>query len=333
MRASWRRDSSFRVGFSLVEALVAIGIIAILIALVLPAVQASREAARRTFCANNQRQLILATHSFAAARAGFPRASAGVYVSPDLDNLTSVQCTLLGHMGETPLFNAINVRATCWSLADLGCNATVATRAVATFLCPSDPGSSRGAGGTAPNSYRINLGLGELLGSDSRRVYRFDETGAFIYTRSVLPLAEFRDGMAQTIAFAEKPIGSGGSGAASPFRDWVTHGGPHRVDEWVEACRPLTVMRGANLDAGATWILTGALYTCFFTKMPPNDSVIDCGDNGIGAPGVFTARSYHPGGIEAAMADGSVRWFSQGIDVRVWRALGTRGRGEVISAE
>lgn len=170
-----------------------------------------------------------------------------------------------------------------------------------------------------------------MLGANG--VYHFDESGAFVYSRYELPLAEFRDGTAHTIAFAEKPIGSRETGGASAFRDWVTHGGPHRLDEWVEACRPLTLMHGAHLDAGATWLLSGPLYTGFFTKMPPNDSVLDCGDNGIGAPGVFTARSYHPGGIEAAMADGSVRWFSQGLDVRVWRALGTRGRGEVVSPD
>ena len=81
-------------------------------------------------------------------------------------------------------------------------------------------------------------------------------------------------------------------------------------------------------QAGHTWLLGGGFYTHFYAAAPPNSAVPDCAagtNNGIG---LFTARSYHPGGVNAAMADGSARWFTSTTDTRLWRSHGTRNRGD-----
>ena len=115
----------------------------------------------------------------------------------------------------------------------------------------------------------------------------------------------------------------------SPFRDWYPGGlSPPALgaDEWTEACASsakgtLELQQGA----GATWMLAGVIYTEFTAAAPPNSSVPDCGTSGVvPGPGLFTARSYHPNGVNASMVDGSVRWFPSTTQKGVWRNLGTR---------
>ena len=82
-----------------------------------------------------------------------------------------------------------------------------------------------------------------------------------------------------------------------------------------------------NRDAGRTWLIGIAGYTDFYTAATPNSPIPDCGYLGQGT-GIFAARSHHPGGVNASMADGSVRFFGNGIDPAVWHALGSRSGGE-----
>lgn len=161
--------------------------------------------------------------------------------------------------------------------------------------------------------------------------------GAFGRVGTVLPLAEFVDGMSSTIAFAEKRLGSGPGRPYNPTRDWIdgvgveTPGGM-TADDWVMLCSSLDAgqMGSAQLDAGRYWLLYGARFSTFFASVPPNSAIPDCGNAHINGEGVFAARSYHPGGVNVAMADGSVRWVASSIAVPTWRALGTRDGGEVV---
>lgn len=322
-----------RRGFTLIELLVVIAILGILAGLTLPAVQASREASRRARCLNNLKQLILATHNFESSHGGFPSWTRGS-IAPGMTaaalNSSSLQAQILRELDQVPLYNSINFDIRCVAVEDfpLG-NATSAVQRVDLFLCPSDPGARSGAFG--PNSYRANIGLGEdsiSIDADGAAVHRRIENGAFIGTRRLLPLAGFTDGLSNTVAFSEKPIGSGEGRPYSSFRDWLDSPPASPEEGWVETCSHLEETRGAYLDAGGTWLICGPRYTAFFASVPPNSPTPDCGTVSMHGTGVFAARSYHPGGVNAAMADGSVRWIASGIDARSWRKLGTRNAGD-----
>ena len=329
-------SSASRRGFTLIELLVVIGIIALLVGLLLPAVQASREASRRAHCANNLKQVILATHAFEVVNGGFPTTHFfGLLPRPKgstaLGNY-SVHFRLLPYLEQNDLYNSINMSLPVGAdLVGLEIyHRTAATCALNAFLCPSDPNTMSGP--FAPTSYRACTGLGEMKKRDGLTYVQFE--GAFVppmYGNS-LRLSEISDGLSNTLAFSEKPVGSGSTRTYSPFRDWseVNWNDEMLADQWIVSCsRPVSIK--PKLDAGATWMSAGAIHTHFFATAPPNSLIPDCGivlDDGIG---LFSARSYHPGGVNAAMADGSVRWFSSGTQMRLWRSLGTRAGGEVVS--
>ncbi len=315
-----------RRGFTLIEVLVVLGVIALLVALLLPAVQQARESARRTQCVNNLKQLGLALHAFEAGHGGFPPA-----VSSDWPpnggrgvDYFSPHSVLLPHLEQASLYQAINFETQCLRTEDLDReNATAARQALAEFVCPSDSDPS---GPHGVNSYRANLGL--HVSHVVNGSFWPANDGAFVFDRPILPLSAFRDGLSNTLAFAEKPVGSG-EGRYQPFRDWLlVPGAGGTADQSYAACSRLSTAQGAQLDGGRTWLLAGAIYTGFFTSAPPNSRVPDCGDPSSNGSGLFAARSYHPGGVHAALCDGSVRWFPSTIDPVTWRGLGTRAGGE-----
>lgn len=323
-RAPARRSQ--RRAFSLIELVVVVGVLCVLMALLLPAVQAAREAARRAQCANHLHQMVLAAHEFESVHGGFPCVGSDqLPILPLPFNFTSVHSALLPYLEQRATFDAINFTTMCCSLEEIASrgNATAARQVISVFLCPSDPDARTRDPDYAPNSYRTNTGLGEL------RPYRDGwiavHDGAFDPTRATMPLGELRDGLSNTLAFSEKPVGSGPARAYHPFRDWIEDSfRGSTADDWIAICssprRPLVLMT----NSGATWLLPEQIYTEFYTKQPPNGPVPDCGGFGVSGRGLFTARSYHPGGVNAALADGSVRFFGNEIDVRTWRALGTR---------
>jgi prepilin-type processing-associated H-X9-DG protein len=332
-----------RFAFTVVEVLVVIGIIGVLAGLTLPAVQAAREAARRVHCENNLRQLALATNSFATARGGFPSQVTYRELSPPPNlklNHASLHCQLLLYLEQTQIFNTINFDLpTAFPPGAVQPeNVTAAAHTISTFLCPSDPLTRSLPYGC--QSYRGNVGLGELLWLDVNRNgipgFVGGGGGAFGAPGSILRLSAFRDGMSNTIAYAEKRTGSG-AGAYHPARDWIANvysspGQNTTADDWVAMCSnlPSSAVLDARLDSGRNWLLYGSIYSTFYTSVPPNSHVPDCGNTSSSGDGIFAARSYHGGGVNAAMADGSVRYFKSSIAVRVWRALGTRAGNEVI---
>jgi len=326
------RASCRRAGFTLIEVLVSIGIIGVLAGLTLPAVQSAREAARRAQCANNLKQIITATQTFAADQGGFPGSS--LFRPSDGRPVAAMQCLLLPYLEQRPLSDSLNFTIPSYYLADFPPeNATATAQTVAVFLCPSDPYTTAAPYGC--NSYRANLGLGEekiTPPSDSMPIaVEMIWSGAFIPTGRPMPLAEFTDGLSNTLAFSEKKVSSG---RYDPSRDWINGGFvADSADAWVENCSHLYGEQGAVLTSGRSWLISGGRCSTFFTSAPPNSPVPDCGGADGGGWGLFAARSYHRGGVNAALADGSVRWFSSGIAVRTWRALGTRKGGEVTAGD
>jgi hypothetical protein len=226
----------------------------------------------------------------------------------------------LAYLEQGSLFNAINFGVPMLVLDDLEIeNLTVATQSIAAFLCPSDPlaiGTRLGS-----NSYRANLGACEACPQEGH--------GAFSAT-GIVNLASYTDGLSNTICFAEKSVGS--TGPYTPNRDWLgVSSHPNlSADEWSVLCSGLTDRGQGLLDAGRTWMIAGGVYTHFYTATGPNSKVPDCGsyfyNQGYGA---FAARSYHPGGVNALIADGSARWFSSSTNLSLWRSLGSKDGGEL----
>jgi prepilin-type N-terminal cleavage/methylation domain-containing protein/prepilin-type processing-associated H-X9-DG protein len=311
-------ESGWRSAFTLVELLVVLGIIAIVAGLALPAVQAAREAARRAACGSNLRQIALALSAYESRVGSFPpRTVSGKGYS--------VQSLILPEIDQVPLYNSINFSTRSVFLQDLTTtNATAAAQLVGVFCCPSDPGAQ---GSTyAPVSYRANIGVCDLCD--------YKNSGAFSLVAGASP-AGFPDGLSHTLFFSEKPIGSWPGAAYSPFRDWHDEPGKpiyDTADEWVAACSNLSTSGSFHFDAGRSWLIYGAIFTQFYTIIPPNSPIPDCGaDGAFNGVGVFAARSYHPGGVNGALADGSVRWYSSTTALSVWRALGTRAGSEIVS--
>ena len=240
-------------GFTLIELLAVIGVIGILLGLLLPAVQSAEESCAAHKCANNLKQLILAAHSFASAQGGFPPATLWGYPSVQGQNdggPFSLQVAILPYLDRGDLYNSINLELPSGSLTLLQTyNYTAASQVIGTFLCPSDSFATRSSPFPV-NSYRACIGLGEQtvvgnVGVPTRN-------GTF-WGNSPISLAEIQDGLSTTLAFSEKPVGSGVVGRYDPFRDWVEYRGSgsyFSASNWLNACSHLSV---ADLTRPVGW--------------------------------------------------------------------------------
>ena len=305
-------------GFTLVELLVVIAIIGILVALLLPAVQAAREAGRRSQCSNHLKQFILAAHNYHDTRKVLPPAKS---VSTDF----STHAYILPYLEQANAQNLIN-----WTVdSDDPINAAAMATEVPIFNCPSDPQTSVPAG-WAGTSYRSNQGSGILNGLPSGVNAAMPEpNGPFIPTR-YLPLAAITDGLSNTAAFSEHGKGDFNPGLSSPTDTFKPGTTPNTPDDAVAQCAamdPTNLAFQGVSDVGAPWIKGYHSVTNYFHVSGPNTR--SC----MFPPGriATTAQSQHPGGVQVALCDGSVRFVSQTINLLVWRALGTRNGGEVVS--
>lgn len=324
---SLRYRRSGRYGFTLIETLVVIGIISILIGILLPAVLRVREAANRLTCESNLRQIGCALQSYLAENQAFPsQPSVSASYPSRYAVFASIQSDLLRYLDQTSLYNSINFSLPLVFYEDVFGSpeqSTSASTVVTAFLCPSDP--YRVHGNRARNNYRMNIG----------QIRWNDESAPFQLLGPSSP-ASFLDGFSYTLMASEKPTGV--HGPYSPFRDWSNLPSPpvdlgQSADAWVRTCSAAS--ESSNIayvsTAGGTWLIGGPGYTDFYTNLPPNNVIPDCGSYHGPEAGLYTARSYHPGGVNALFADGSVRWYANSTGVNVWRALGTRDGGELIA--
>lgn len=336
-----------RGGFSLIELLVVIGIVSLLIALTLPAVQAAREAARRARCQNNLKQLGIALHAYHDSNGCFPIQVTNFYHDPidarenprppDYSGEFSVHVRLLPALGETPLYDAINfdigTASGFFGLKFPGeremylVNETAIRSSVSVFLCPTDGG--RFAAGT---NYRGNNGLGV---NPAPSFLRPDSGNGLFMGLGLTRIASVTDGLSSTAAFSERTQGSGGH-PLDPNRDFYAArpGHPSTADDLMMACR-IAARPHHDGDGftrtGDRWFWAGRDQTEYIHAQVPNGPIPDCLLTGIRTPpGMATARSAHPGGVNAVMGDGSVRFVGETIDQATWRGLGTRNGGELV---
>jgi len=207
-------------------------------------------------------------------------------------------------------------------------NATVMASRLGFMVCPSDTGWGN-PGWTAGTNYRVNLGTDRWSFTGS------SPTGGPLGSYFNQGSGATTDGLSNTVAFCEKLRGRVGATQVDARTDMLVGGlgAPATADESLANCR-------ANLNAaspfystgGLTWFIGTLSQTCYNHIITPNGTTPDCIlplSNPVN--GLIGARSNHPGGVFASMADGSVRFVSGSIRPGIWRAIGTRGSGEVLS--
>jgi prepilin-type N-terminal cleavage/methylation domain-containing protein/prepilin-type processing-associated H-X9-DG protein len=374
---SHRIGSKRRRGFTLIELLVVIAIIGVLIALLLPAVQSAREAARRAQCINNLKQIGLALHNYESANKTFPPTTILVpYPNGPVgawlfESSWSAFARMSPYLEQAGFYNAINFNLT-YSKPP---NTTVSITPFNLLVCPSDPGShiddgTLGSTGYATTSYgtcdgdwyvwSVNWGATNSVGPMNKSLFGPN------YARSI---AMILDGTSNTLAVSEGYIGHGQYrscyGGNAAISDPVT--GTYTPDNvpapgaasvaalnyQIGACTGSSIKKGGPIGH-TRWCNGGVYYSGFTTAMPPNSPVTaashaagssnfgrvvpqdwDSVDENDAGPTYMSlaASSYHPGGVNAMFADGSVRFVKNTVDPANWRALGSIAGGEIVSGD
>lgn len=345
-------------GFTLVELLVVIAIIGILIALLLPAVQAAREAARRSQCTNNLKQIGLALHNYHDSTRKFPTLSGGTIGTNPWDNGNNGQLcgmiALLPYLEQGPLWDQISSGGTYGTMtyppfgpAAWRTDFPPFREQTPALLCPSDSGSStrNPSSDQAYNNYMFSVGdhmNNNAYDTPNRGPFAHQHYGSF---------AEIRDGTSNTIGLAERCIylttgairgdiakNVGTTIASDPTVCRATAGSDGRYRSGIETHQEKVV--------GKRWADGRPAWNGITTVLPPNSaSCLAGGDSWQW--GIFSPSSYHPGGVNCVMMDGSVQFISETIDsgnlaapqpgnrggrspYGVWGALGSMAGGEAV---
>jgi prepilin-type N-terminal cleavage/methylation domain-containing protein len=308
-----------RHGFTLIELLVVIAIIAILIGLLLPAVQKVREAAARIKCQNNLKQLGLGVHNYVGVRHELP---------PGVDSKRyAAQVHLLPYLEQDNVHKAIDFTLQAQAAGNNGPRGMV----IATFLCPSDPQAAVPAG-FAGNNYVLNYGTGIAW----QQAVTSGPFGMFTDKGVAFP-GGIPDGTSNTACASEHLKGDWSNAVATPRTDLINPGSPPTTpDEAVATCQaanPTNLSFQFRSDNGSNW-LQGQHTTLYEHVGPPNRVSCAWSANFGGNNSMHqTATSAHTGGVDLLLCDGSVRFVRDSIDLATWRALGTRNGGEVLAGD
>ena len=340
-RTQTRLHARFRnpvAAFTLVELLVVIAVIGILIALLLPAVQSAREAARRMACQNKLKQLSLAAHNFESARRTLPPAivladnyrwSAQARILPYLE-----EGALYEHIDFTQDYHLLDIQGNLHASPDAALDAGILkAERVDVLLCPSEwRDEVRVDGQGRPRDYPLNYGVNRGVWHVYDPARNFSEEGMFTVNRPT----RFRDaidGLSKTLLLSEVRAYN------SYYRD-NPHADNTRPDTPAQVCS----LSGTLKSSGHSEWIDGRVHQSGFTATFPPGTDVECdgvesmdwvstreGNSGGPTFAAVTSRSYHAGDVvNAAMADGSVHTVSGAVDLLVWRAMATRKGGETV---
>jgi len=338
-----------RSAFTLIELLVVIAIIAVLLGLLLPAVQKVREAAARAKCQNNLKQLGLALHNYHGAYEAFP--AARLPFSPPPPLVHSALARLLPFVEQESVGRLIDFTSPplyfAGTVPPSSGNYTASITIVSLWLCPSDsvfgvvPGDGSLAvkpdGSISATDHYAGTNYVTCVGSGSAAVAwgRYANSDG-MFGQSPFKIMDVTDGLSNTVAFSESLLGLGGGAepnGAQLFdrtRQVLTLPGSTNTDD--AACANGLANGGAfwsNLR-GMRWINGHYADANYNHHLLPNDPRWDC-SNASHNPGQAAARSAHTGGVNILLGDGSVRFVTNGVNPNVWQALATRSGGEVVA--
>jgi prepilin-type N-terminal cleavage/methylation domain-containing protein/prepilin-type processing-associated H-X9-DG protein len=329
-------SSSRRPAFTLIELLVVIAIIAVLIGLLLPAVQKVRSAAARLSCSNNLKQIGLALHNYEGANGTFPTGYWRKTWPVDPTNPKghfrwSALAQLTPYLEQTNVYNALDLSYPLYGggavqpeVIPFPVNRPAVAAKVPIFLCPADQYRVI-IDGQGPSNYMACSG-GNASGDALAGNGLFVGVNLDAARNAGVSVTNIPDGLSNTVAFSETTLGAGGTAAAGATDVRLYY-------------KQVTALSQANCDASTTLITDrGALWadgayncTLFNTVRPPNSPLMDCVQHSN--PAWKAARSRHEGGVNALLGDGSVRFVRDAIDPLTWQAAGTRDGGEVLGAD
>jgi prepilin-type N-terminal cleavage/methylation domain-containing protein/prepilin-type processing-associated H-X9-DG protein len=343
-----------RQGFTLIELLVVIAIIGVLVALLLPAVQSAREAARRAQCMCNLKQIGIAMHNYHAAVGVFPPGRLRSMVDKN-GRCFAAYAYLLPQMEQPGVYNAINFNLnpdnapTAASAGESSLqpeNTTAIGTVLRILLCPSDPAPTTNAG-RAVHNYSLNTGT---TFSVSPRNPRGIPVNGVYFENSAVGVQDITDGTATTVCVGETVISDGTPGVWDGVS--LTSGfvlalggddkanGPELVNYPADCSGPGLKL---NMTRGVIWMYGAPGHSMYNHARLPNDRGVDCrGGLPHSSDTNFwwdrlslnvTAHSRHPGGVQTLRCDGSVAFAKDSINAAIWRGLGSRNGQEIIPGD
>ncbi|WZO98591.1 DUF1559 domain-containing protein [Isosphaeraceae bacterium EP7] len=321
-------------GFTLIELLVVISIIAVLIALLLPAVQSAREAARRMQCTNNLKQIGLAMHNYHSSQDAFPIGRTGLGFSyPNCPNANrrTWAFSILPYLEQANVFQTINFTLNFYEWE----NATVMRVRIGAFNCPSDPGATITLSASTPQTirsngnYMVNWGNTNwyqdmVVSGVATNPFSTPEQPLLVQYQAAPFTANKANGISSMVDGTSNTVMMSEVICCQPKGD-LNSDTDHRGDIWND---------DQNCSAFNTFTAPNSLIPdyvpgyCVGKDLKPSNPHCLNKD-----PGYTAARSYHPGGVSTLLCDGSVRFIKSTISLQTWRAIGSMSGGETVSSD